>query len=550
MKNGDKKTVCFCDCETQAFARGIKEYYPYIIGCLECVVENETFVEKEYHEFLIVENFIDWIRKKECIAYFHNGGKFDMLFFKKYINQQSVLFINMRLAEYRIGKAVFRDSYLLVPIALADFEKEEFDYRKLKDYKTFLKHKEEVSEYLESDCRNLKEIMVYFFGVFGLRLTIASACLEFFRKTFRVKKKDFKTKSQNYDRIFRQFYFGGRCEVFRSGVTTGKIKCFDINSAYPFAMTRNHAWRFEYADVTGEEVEGSDFVVCEGVAKGCFPFRDEKTKSLSFPRDNIRRTYHITGWEYIAALRCKAFDGKVIQLLRHFHKRNFAEYVEHFYAMKKNNPRKSGLYTVAKIALNSLYGKFAQNPEQFKEFVVIKVDSKKGFEESYRFEGKEYTLCEIISSDLVLCCKPCENLTYYNVAVSASITGFVRAYLYETMHNSKTVCYCDTDSIFCEKIASFAEMDESKLGAWKIEAEIDTLHCFGKKLYAGYSNGELVKYANKGTRLNAEQFLELIEKGRVVWENDRPTFHAKGQKQCDYLVREISQNAFVTVALV
>lgn len=542
----EEKYVAFCDTETQAFARGVKQYYPYIIGCLLCEMKNGKLVELEYRDFELSEDFIRYISPKDCIAYFHNGGRFDMLFFKKWITRSEVLFINSRIAEYTVGRARFRDSFLLVPIALKQYEKMTFDYTMLRNYRTFQRNKAAVKKYLESDCRNLRGIMEHFFGVFGIKLTIASACLEFWRRKFRVLKKDFKTKSERYDDIFRGFYYGGRCEVFKSGVTQGRILCYDINSAYPYAMLRQHPWRFEYADVTGDEIRGPDFVTFRGTCEGAFPYRDPKTKALSFPRDGKVREYRVTGWEYIAARDCGVIDGEVTRVLRHLHTRDFGGYVEHFYKMKRESGRGSGDYIVSKIALNSLYGKFAQDPRKYREHAIVTIDGGEDFRDAYEINGNEYAVVEIIDGNTLLCERKNPGDTYYNVAVSASITGFVRAYLYRVMHGSTGVVYCDTDSIFCRRISADATIHDTELGAFKLEATVDEIRVFGKKLYAAYRKGELVKFANKGARLNAGQFEELARNGSVFWESDVPTFHAKSGG-CDYLSRMITPTADVNV---
>ena len=234
-----------------------------------------------------------------------------------------------------------------------------------------------------------------------------------------------------------------------------------------------------------------------------------------------------------------AFKGKVLNVYTHLTTRNFEKYINHFYAMKENAKKKSADYLLAKLAMNSLYGKFGQNPREFKETLVLEYED---LNESYIVDGKEYFPVAFIGNHKMIAQAKNENFTFLNVAISASITGCQRAYLFSHLWNAKNPCYCDTDSIICENLNS-ENIHPKRLGAWDIEAEFSRIWFGGKKLYAGYdSEGKLIKYASKGARLDAFDFEQLITTGKVIWENDKPTFHTKGPKECDFMQRLISQN--------
>lgn len=130
---------------------------------------------------------------------------------------------------------------------------------------------------------------------------------------------------------------------------------------------------------------------------------------------------------------------------------------------------------------------------------------------------------------------------YYNIATAASVTGFVRAYLYRALCKSEGAIYCDTDSI---KARRFSELPCGvELGQWKHEFTGDYYAIAGKKLYADHIKGREWRYdpkeenkenqnwkiASKGANLaslvDAPAIIEKIANGETHRYNpDVPTF--------------------------
>ena len=46
----------------------------------------------------------------------------------------------------------------------------------------------------------------------------------------------FEKSTMMHDRIYRQYYFGGRVECFRKGVIKDSLNLYDVNSMYPAVM--------------------------------------------------------------------------------------------------------------------------------------------------------------------------------------------------------------------------------------------------------------------------------------------------------------------------
>ena len=100
------------------------------------------------------------------------------------------------------------------------------------------------------------------------------------------------------------------------------------------------------------------------------------------------------------------------------------------------------------------------------------------------------------------------------MATAASITGWVRAYMWESICKVDRPLYCDTDSIACFDGSKLPLGNE--LGQW--DCELDNIYKMaiaGKKLYAAFQKGGKTKIACKGVQLDGKQ-IELVAKGEEV----------------------------------
>ena len=504
------------DCETTPFKHG-RFPKPF----LWCIFDGD-----EHFMFDTASEMVEFLHDKKWIVYFHNGGKFDYFFMLEHLEEFSpIMNINGRLAKFKIGECEFRDSYNLLPVPLAAYQKTEIDYSIFEDGERDKPDNwRKIVSYLKDDCTFLYDLVSKFIEDYGVNLTLASAAFKTFNKEFSIKE-NLKTNADFYAE-YKRFYYGGRVECFQKGVIDFEMQCLDINSAYPFAMLQTHPYGntiSEHTDIN--EIDPADlgrcFIDLDCVAHGCFPHRNED-KSLSFPNDNERRRYHVTGWEYLAALRTnKIKDVSIYKVIKFLERIEFAPYVHHFYSKKNESEKGTPDYIIAKLFLNALYGKYAANPEKYKETFICPpqyiADTCERLDLDFAGECGPWALLE---RDL-----PEEKQNYYNVATAASITGFVRAYLFEAMEACENVVYCDTDSIFCE--THHLQLGD-ELGQWDIEGEFTGGGIGGKKLYAfKYKDKEKYKYASKGARLTPEQILQVCAGDNILYKSDAPTFSLK-----------------------
>jgi hypothetical protein len=510
------------DCETDPFEAGVIPE-PFLWGLYDGAADR-------YHEFKSADAVADFIRDKAIIIYAHNGGKFDYHYMKPHFNSdEKIMVIGQRIARFRIGEAELRDSVNLLPVKLADFEKSKIDYSIMRKDERDKPHNRRLIElYLKSDCVNLYNFVREFLTRYGMHLTQASAAMSYWSKTYNVT---IPRQSPARFQELRPFYYGGRVQCFESGYAETEFKVLDINSAYPYAMMHKHP--FSVGMNTSNKLPTdrakleTAMIRLTAVAKGCFPLRDVDG-SLFFPSDERKgREYSITGWELIAALETNSVEIIRIKEVRTFDQLiDFGEYVAHFYDERrkaKSIGDKAG-DIFAKIFLNSLYGKFAANPEKYQDYIITHSDR------IVEYQGEGYALNSDWDGGRVFLSRPLreERRRYFNLATAASITGFVRAYLWRAINECTGVLYCDTDSIAARTTGTLNLGD--KLGEWKTEIECDRYAIAGKKLYAFHNSRAEIgavdewKTACKGVQLTASQIIRVARRQTVRVTSEVPTY--------------------------
>lgn len=504
-----QKPFAVIDCETDPFD-GSTIPEPFIWGYYD---------EEIYREFSDSDTLARFLMQCDKTVYAHNGGKFDFHFLLQYANlYESITVIAGRVAQFRIGEAQLRDSYCILPTPLSEFNKQEFDYKKLHFSVRHL-HMPEIRKYLFSDCENLYNYVKAFRDEYGKKLTLAGTAMKQYEKIEETKADN---TTERFFNNFSRFYAGGRVQCFQSGIIKGDITIADINSAYPRAMMEEHPKGSE-CEISAEEPEKPEgaFIKLRARATGAFHIRDKD--GLHFPNDGEIREFHTTGWEYFSAKRLGLLhDAHIIECRTFLRTQNFKKYVGKFFEMKAqaketgDKPR----YIFSKILQNALYGKFASNPEKYKEYLITDPASRESFEEEGYLWARDIGCNHLMERPI-----RDEAKRYYNVATAASITGYVRAYLLEAIHSVENVLYCDTDSIF---FTGKHELPVGKeLGAWDIEAKCDSVAIAGKKLYSARRIDGTFKTAAKGGKISPEEIYKVSKGDKITFNPESPIFSLK-----------------------
>lgn len=527
-RKADKKPqpeVAVLDFETDPFKYG-RVPEPFAAGFLW---------RDYYHEFWgtareIVYQISEMIKSIDVplVIYAHNGGKFDFYFMWKHI-ENPVRIIHGRIVSFRIGIHELRDSWAIMPFALATYKKTEIDYGKFEP-EVRDQHKAEILAYLRDDCRDLKALCDVFVSRFGFKLTIAGTAMKELRKLHKQE-----SLGGSHDRRFRPYYFGGRVECFESGVVTGDFKVYDVNSMYPAVMANfDHPIGGEYIRVRNAKLSPSGWIVgypgcmyfaqVEGENRGALPTRDlTGSKGLNFDQDE--GLFHVTSHELRAAIEVGKFRVRKIPLaLVAVRVQRFTHFVAKFSDEKKQFKRDGDRINelLSKYVLNSAYGKFGTDPTKYKEYQICIKGEHDDPDETSEWE------IEQDAANWRLWSKPTPKHVYFDVAIAASVTGAARAVLLRAIVGAKRPIYCDTDSLVCEGLHG-VPMDEYTLGAWKTEATADTAAIAGKKLYALFRDGKPVKHACKGLKVSPAEIRRIAEGGEFLWQSDAPNFSLTGE---------------------
>ena len=545
------KCIAIFDTETDPFLPG-RIVKPF---CCGFHIPRENF----YIEFWgddCIDQFFIWLKKitgpgqqfenYEFLILAHNGGNFDFYFFVEYFDKgHSPFIINGRLVRIMAGGHEFRDSYSMIPVALGEYDKMTIDYRCMeRGFRDIFK--DVILAYLKRDCTSLGELVTSWFDMFGNKLTMASVALPTLRSFH-----GFETMSDETDMEMRPYYFGGRNQCFDTGIIKGNFKVYDINSSYPDVMRK---YQHPISDTIRHEAKITDrthFAKIRAWSLGALPIRKDDG-GLSFPIgtfDFFACIHEIKAGIETGTLKIiKVYDTIYFDKLT-----NFGEFIDRFYSLRlaasaSGDEIRKLFY---KLVMNSSYGKFAQDPRKYENWLfdpdniptplycsechksIMKKEPRPDCEMCKTGEYDPYGwYLHTTRNERNIYASPqkVRGGSFFNVATAASITSAARASLLRGIQAATRPIYCDTDSVICEDMreGSGIELHAKNLGAWDTEAEGDTICIAGKKLYAIFNNGELVKKASKGVKLSGEEIRRVCAGEVIEYANPVPKFSLDG----------------------
>lgn len=484
--------------------------------------------------------------KTPLIIYAHNGGKFDFFFLLDVI-ENPIKIIHGRIAKAKIGIHELRDSWLINPQKLSAYKKDEIDYALFERNKRE-KHKAKILHYLMGDCNYLYELVSAFVDRFGHALTAPGVAMRELKKLHPQYMGN-----RSHDERFRPFYYGGRVECFETGVIHGAFKVYDVNSMYPHAMREfDHPLGTKYVYKSEPKLTRDGwiekfpnclfFAIVEGRNYGALPIRSEMPNGgLSFNADS--GAFAVCSHELRAAISLGLFKpSRIREAYIACNVQRFAGFVDKFsaekIAAKASKDKIAEIF--AKLMLNSAYGKFGQNPDDFYDYQLerVGIDPRpnlrfwKAYEATddyiiWRKKSSVKETAEVITLEAGEATAK-DVRGYFDVAIAASVTSAARSVLMRAIASAKRPLYCDTDSLICEAMGRDIAIDNSRLGAWKHEATGQRLAIAGKKLYALWDGADAVKYACKGVHIDPLEIEAIARGGAIEWRNDAPSFSLDG----------------------
>lgn len=531
-----------------------------VILCVIDQYKHRVLELREDRDGDVIKGFYDWIlgnkRLLNGAIFFAHNLEFDLSkIFGNIINNSKgyALFSDSRLISYdytieqdknKKHQLHFRDTFNLCPMSLADIGEmlgyEKYitpDKFKVVDQDAYIILDNEDINYCFRDCEIVIEFVKKISGIykiFGIRMrsTYASNAKAIWQTTFLRDKQYVK---DDLDEIFREAYYGGRCEVFVSRLEKRLLYYYDINSMYPFVMLMDmpdpatfkeiHNYkvsdfpeflkRYEgMAEITVEVPESLDIPV--------LPFR--KSNKLLFPAGQMR------GKWCFPEIRLALEKGYKINCIHQIivgdrMKSPFMGYVNYFSQMKvkaskKNKKGKHNdpvMREFAKRMLNSLYGKFAQrNPLQDKYIYIGDMSEK---------DIPNKTICRLIPETRVLEYRDVkkERARQTVVAWAAYITSYSKCLLYSFLDENSY--YCDTDSVFMSKKLPDDQVDDSEFGKMALEDTAIEHYFADPKKYAYRSeDGFKVKMKGVPKALFKQRIktVEALDKPFILFIYDSP----------------------------
>lgn len=570
-----QRDIAVLDMETDPFDDIVKGIIkPFVAYLYSDQFEPVLIWEESEDEFIAkVCNAIEGLPRQFTI-YAHNGGRFDFLFLVRRLRGK-VSFKGRGIMSARIGEHELRDSFHIIPEKLAAFQKQSFDYTKMRKDKRN-NYRNEIIAYLKSDCVYLFDIVKTFIGQFGLKLSIGQAAMYELKRHYDVKKI-----SDGWDNYLRTFFYGGRVECLKGrGLFKGDYKLYDVNSLYPFVMA---GYQHPIGDMFDCKIRRGDpgpdtvFIDLEATNRGALIGRNSDKETVA----NISRgRFHTSIWEFDVASRYGLIDVHRINFcIDCLRRTDFSKFVNPLYAnrltskaeldrLKQAGREASAAYVdmkkddiFYKLLLNNAYGKFAQNPRKFKEHYITDPDETpppewmKSLDYLPEDERGIWLLPEYEGTDYWIWAKPNPMFSFNNVGTAASITGAARAVLLDGLMKADNPIYCDTDSIICRGLSD-VPISKTELGAWDMEDEFTQVVIDGKKLYSTWhakprartpqqlADGLFPEYTIKSkgsSRLTWREMLDMLAGKEVIKVNRAPTLTRYGTQT--YVTRTMRATA-------
>lgn len=333
----------------------------------------------------------------------------------------------------------------------------------------------ELVPYNQNDCEILWHAIDQFenrvLEIGGqLQMTIASTAMHLFRR--RYLKQGVST-NEIINSTGRKAYFASRVEVFQDKCEAALY--FDINSSFPYAMTKPVPGEFERTSKRLTDDPDKIFLVDATftVPESYLPPIPTRVEGRLFFPVGTWRSW-LTGIDLGLLLREGGKIEKVHEVMYFAPMTDLKDYAIDLYDQRKkaSDPFDK---LVLKYLLNSCYGKFAERPE--KERMIIFPDERTMGRLKRNFDSDELERMQLMPGVYV---EPVlVDVQHEHVPVAAYITARARLTLYDYLTQSRDCYYCDTDG--------FATTDDYEtaddLGALKLEKKITSGTFIAPKVY-------------------------------------------------------------------
>lgn len=413
-------------------------------------------------------------------------------------------FLNQEVLDWDYKGPVPSLKYFFTPDTLNVKEYNNFinKYDKYKSRFKVWNMKSELVNYCENDVKALYFVIIEFFTYMHKEFKVNASkypttpSLAFAAWRVGFLEHDVPCVTGTVYSDIKNAYYGGIVDVYKP--FGRRVLSYDVNSLYPSVMSKCLMPIGKHIYFEGERPLKDVF----GYVQVDVEAPNIKTPFLPLKTENgtIYPTGTWSGWYFTEELKNAELYGYKFKIKKGyiFEKANiFYKYVEAIYKIKQNSTPGSFWYIIAKLLLNSLYGRFGMDPD----VPESKIIAKEHFD-SWN-NSNHIKVAEIIDLDENLWVKysKFENTSVdknhnlapnISVPIAAAVTAYARIDMSKyIMDNPDRILYIDTDGI---KITKKLPEDQvgPELGKMKYEGYFDYFISIAPKVYGGISKTEMV----------------------------------------------------------
>ena len=410
--------------------------------------------------------------------------------------------------------------------------------------------KDDAIKYCKLDCKCLFEILVKFneliFNHFkvniNLSLTLPALAMRIYKSQFMPANTIYQLLGRVESEI-RQSYTGGAVDVFiphNSKETFFskfliKLYSYDVNSLYPFIMadTPMPVGKpiFFEGDIRKIESDAFGFFYCKITSPDYLehPILQRRIQTS----DGLRTIAGLGGWEgwiFSGEMDNAMKYGYTFEILKGYQFQKgyiFKEYVNKMYNLRLEFEKGHAMNLIAKLLMNSLYGKFGMNLDST-TIEMFDTSSESGLALfNDMLDVYDETVEDFIKIDnfFLTIRKSLVNYFYnededmfygvdVNIAIASAITGGARMWMSVLKNNPLfKLFYSDTDNVVVDRpLPSF--MVGNALGQFKLEHVIERAVFLAPKVYGLLTSDgkEIIKVKGLNQDLVSDIHIQDLEK--------------------------------------
>ena len=524
-----------------------------------CDIEDNSKIEIGNN----IEDFITWCENaKNPTVYFHNL-KFDGEFIIYYLLKNGFTWINdkkdkkdktfvtlisdmgmfytievyFKVGNKQVKKVTFIDSLKILNMSVdmiaktfgLSISKLKIDYNEPREKGHILT--DEEKDYIKNDVLIVAQALKVMFDENLTKMTIGSNALNDYKDIITQNKFKhlFTPISYEIDEDLRKAYKGGFTYLnpIYKEKDVGSGVVLDVNSLYPSVMYDKPMPFGEPFFYRGKYEEDKVYNLYIQMITCSFEIKENKIPTIQIKRSHFIENeyltssnneivclvltnidlklfleqYNVYDLEYICGWKFRSLTGV------------FTKYIDKWITRKIEATKSGnkGMRTLAKLMLNSLYGKFATSQDVQSKIPFLGDDDIIHYEYSEKSRKKGLYIpigCFI---------------TAYAREKTIRTSQAIKDYSIEK-YGKDLYIYSDTDSIHTllpiEELTQFCDIDDVRLGAWKHEASFTKARFVRQKCYLEEIDNE-VKITCAGMPKSCYQFVE--------WEKFKQGFTCGGK---------------------